>query len=88
MPMDVGVIESMIKEAMPDAKVVIEDLRGDGNHYAALVLSEEFRGKSRVLQHQAVYAALKGKIGKELHALTLQTGVPEDEKMLPSHALS
>lgn len=78
MAMDARVIESMIKEALPDARVVIEDLRGDGDHYAALVVSEAFRGKSRVQQHQIVYAALKGKMGGELHALALQTAVPED----------
>lgn len=78
MAMDAGVIEAMIREALPDAHVVIEDLRGDGDHYAALVVSEAFRGKSRVQQHQLVYAALKGKMGGELHALALQTAVPED----------
>ncbi|OKH88981.1 MULTISPECIES: BolA family protein [Thalassospira] len=70
-------IESMIKEALPDAQVRIEDLRGDGDHYAALVVSEAFRGKTRVIQHQMVYSALKGKMGDELHALALQTSVPE-----------
>lgn len=78
MAMDAGVIEAMIKEALPDARVVIEDLRGDGDHYAALIVSEAFRGKSRVQQHQIVYAALKGKMGGELHALALQTATPED----------
>ena len=70
-------IESMIKEALPDAQVRIEDLRGDGDHYAALVVSEAFRGKTRVIQHQMVYSALKGKMGDELHALALQTSVPD-----------
>ncbi|AUG51956.1 BolA family protein [Thalassospira marina] len=70
-------IETMIKEALPDAQVRIEDLRGDGDHYAAMVVSEAFRGKTRVIQHQMVYAALKGKMGDELHALALQTSVPE-----------
>lgn len=78
MAMDASVIESMIKESLPDATVTIEDLRGDGDHYAALVVSEAFRGKSRVQQHQMVYAALRGKMGGELHALALQTALPED----------
>jgi stress-induced morphogen len=71
-------IESMIQEAMPDAKVVIEDLRGDGDHYSALVVSPSFQGKSKVQQHQMVYAALRGKMGGELHALALQTTTPEN----------
>lgn len=78
MAMDAHVIEDMIKESLPDAKVTIEDLRGDGDHYAALVVSEAFRGKSRVQQHQMVYTALRGKMGGELHALALQTALPED----------
>lgn len=78
MAMEAGVIEAMIKETFPEAQVIIEDLRGDGDHYAALVVSEQFRGKSKVQQHQMVYAALKGKMGGELHALALQTAVPED----------
>lgn len=76
MAMDAVDIEKMIKEALPDADVTIEDLRGDGDHYAALVISREFIGKSRVQQHQMVYAALKGKMGGELHALALQTQPP------------
>jgi stress-induced morphogen len=82
MAMEAGVIETMIREAFPDAHVVIEDLRGDGDHYAALVVSEAFRGKSRVQQHQMVYSALKGKMGGELHALALQTALPEDAPKL------
>ncbi|WP_038033577.1 BolA family protein [Thermopetrobacter sp. TC1] len=78
MAMDAAEIERLIKEALPDAKVEIRDLAGDGDHYAATVISEAFRGKTRVQQHQMVYAALKGKMGGELHALALQTGVPED----------
>ncbi len=78
MAMDAGEIERMIREAFPDAHVVIEDLRGDGDHYAALVVSEQFRGKSRVQQHQMVYAALQGKMGGDLHALALQTTLPEN----------
>ena len=77
MAMEANQIESMIKAALPDAQVTIEDLRGDGDHYAALVVSESFRGKSRVQQHQMVYQALQGKMGNELHALALQTGIPE-----------
>jgi stress-induced morphogen len=70
-------IEAMIREALPDARVTIEDLAGDGDHYAASVVSESFRGLSRVKQHQVVYAALRGRMGGELHALALQTSVPE-----------
>lgn len=75
--MDQREIEQLIKASIPDAVVTIRDLAGDGNHYAATVISESFRGKSRVQQHQMVYAALKGRMGGELHALALQTGVPE-----------
>ncbi|MGP1254652.1 MAG: BolA family protein [Kiloniellales bacterium] len=78
MPMNVGEIEQLIKTAMPDAKVTIEDLAGDGDHYAAYVVSEAFRGKSRVQQHQMVYQALQGRMGNELHALALQTTAPTD----------
>jgi stress-induced morphogen len=77
MAMEAATIESLIREAFPDATVTIHDLRGDGDHYAAQVISSAFRGKSRVQQHQMVYAALKGKMGGELHALALQTAVPE-----------
>lgn len=76
MAMDAGDIERLIKAAFPDAQVAIEDLAGDGNHYAAHVVSAAFQGKSRVQQHQMVYAALKGKMGGDLHALALQTAVP------------
>jgi stress-induced morphogen len=76
MPMDAGDIEKMIKEALPDAQVSIKDLAGDGDHYSATVVSEAFRGKSRVQQHQMVYAALQGRMGGVLHALALQTSVP------------
>lgn len=69
-------IESLIREGIPDARITIEDLRGDGDHYAALVVSRAFEGKTRVQQHQMVYAALKGSMGGELHALALQTEVP------------
>jgi len=77
MAMHAADIEALIREAFPDADVVIEDLAGDGDHYAARVVSRAFAGKSRVQQHQMVYAALKGKMGGELHALALQTAVPE-----------
>lgn len=77
MPMDAGEISKMIREALPDAQVTIRDLAGDGDHYAAEVVSESFRGKSRVQQHQMVYDALKGNMGGVLHALALQTSVPE-----------
>lgn len=77
MPMNANDIERLIREAIPDAQVTIRDLAGDGDHYAATVLAESFRGKSRVQQHQLVYQALKGQIGGVLHALALQTGVPE-----------
>ncbi len=72
-------IEAMIRAALPDAQVTIEDLAGDGDHYAASVVSEAFRGLSRVKQHQVVYAALRGRMGGELHALALQTSVPDQE---------
>ncbi len=78
MAMDAAEIERMIKEALPDAKVSIDDLRGDGDHYAAHVISAAFKNKSRVQQHQIVYRALKGKMGSQLHALALQTSVPDD----------
>lgn len=77
MAMDAATIERMILDGIPDAKIKISDLRGDGEHYSALILAESFRGKSRVQQHQMVYQALQGKMGTELHALAIQTGVPE-----------
>jgi stress-induced morphogen len=77
MAMDAGEIERLIKARLPDAEVTIRDLAGDGDHYAATVLSESFRGKSRVAQHQIVYEALKAEMGGKLHALALQTGTPE-----------
>jgi len=70
-------IERLILERFPDAKIEIEDLAGDGDHYAASVESEEFRGKSRVQQHQMVYDALKGNMGDVLHALALKTTAPQ-----------
>ena len=77
MAMDAREIERLIKTSIPDAEVTIRDLAGDGDHYAATVLAESFRGKSRVQQHQLVYNALKGQMGGALHALALQTGLPE-----------
>jgi stress-induced morphogen len=76
MAMDAREIERLIKAHLPDAEVTIRDLAGDGDHYAATVVSASFRGKSRVQQHQIVYDALKGEMGGQLHALALQTGVP------------
>lgn len=78
MPMNAADIERMIRDALPDAQVRIEDMRGDGDHYAAYVTSAAFKGKSRVQQHQLVYKALQGRMGGELHALALQTLVPDD----------
>jgi stress-induced morphogen len=77
MPMNASEIETLIKSHIPDAEVTIRDLAGDGDHYAATVIAESFRGKSRVQQHQLVYQALKGEMGGKLHALALQTGIPE-----------
>jgi stress-induced morphogen len=76
MAMAADEIERLIKERFPDARVEIDDLAGDGDHYAATVVSEAFRGKSRVQQHQMVYDALKGNMGGTLHALALKTGAP------------
>ncbi len=73
MAMSQSEIETMIREAFPDAEVAVKDLAGDGNHYAANVVTAAFKGKSRVQQHQMVYAALKGKMGGDLHALALTT---------------
>lgn len=78
MPMSAGELESMIRTALPDAQVEITDLRGDGDHYAAHVVSAAFKGLSRVQQHKMVYDALGGGMGDELHALALQTAVPDD----------
>jgi stress-induced morphogen len=76
MAMDAAEIERLIKAAIPDATVAIEDLRGDGDHYAATVVSAAFIGKTRVQQHQMVYQALCGRMGDQLHALALQTAAP------------
>ena len=77
MAMTAAAIEGLIRAAFPDAQIEITDLAGDGDHYAARVVSEQFRGMPRVRQHQAVYAALGGRMGGELHALQLTTGTPE-----------
>ena len=77
MAMSAADIEALIKSALPDANVTVEDLAGDGDHYAATVVSEAFRGLSRVKQHQLVYAALQGRMGGALHALALQTSAPD-----------
>ena len=78
MPMPAQEIERLIREGIPDAEVSIEDLRGDGDHYAARIVSAAFRGKSRIQQHQMVYKALEGKMGGVLHALALTTAAPAD----------
>ena len=78
MAMSAGEIEQLIRAAIPDAEVAITDLAGDGDHYAAKVVSPAFRGLPRVKQHQKVYAALGGRMGGELHALQLQTAVPKE----------
>lgn len=70
-------IEALIRQALPDAVITIEDLAGDGDHYAATVISQAFKGRSRVQQHQMVYAALQGRMGGALHALALQTSTPD-----------
>jgi stress-induced morphogen len=76
MAMEAAEIERLIRDAFPDARIEIRDLAGDGDHYAATVVAEAFRGKNRVQQHQLVYAALKGRMGGELHALALTTSAP------------
>ena len=78
MPMDASEIERLIKASIPDAQVTIRDLAGDGDHYAATVISAAFKGKTRVQQHQLVYQALKGQMGGVLHALALQTSAPDN----------
>ena len=77
MAMEASEIARLIKESLPDAEVKIEDLRGDGDHYAAYVEAAEFAGKTRIQQHQMVYQALRGKMGDQLHALALQTAAPK-----------
>ena len=80
MPMKAGEIEQLLRVAFPDADIEISDLGGGGgDHYAAIITSAKFEGKTRVQQHQMVYAALKGKMGDDLHALALQTSPPRNE---------
>lgn len=79
MAMDAQEIENLIKQALPDADVTIRDLAGDGDHYAAEVVSEQFKGKTRVQQHQMIYDALQGRMGGVLHALALQTSPPKED---------
>ena len=76
MPMPIADLEANLREAFPDAQIAIDDLAGDGDHYRARIVSTAFSGLSRVKQHQLVYAALKGKVGGELHALALETSTP------------
>ena len=78
MSMTANEIEVLLLQSFPNAKITIDDLRGDGDHYAAQIITEEFKGKTRVQQHQMVYSAMKGKMGKDLHALALNTSAPKD----------
>ena len=82
MPMSADDLRAHLTEAFPDADIAIEDLAGDGDHYRARIVSEVFRGMNRVRQHQTVYAALKGKMGGELHALALETSAPVNLTMV------
>jgi len=79
MPMPVETLRAHLAEAFPDARIVIDDLAGDGDHYRARIVSDAFAGVPRVRQHQMVYAALKGAMGGELHALALETSAPPAE---------
>ncbi|MGF1462016.1 MAG: BolA family protein [Maricaulaceae bacterium] len=76
MPMPAQEIETLLRDAFPDADIELTDLAGDGDHYKARIIAPEFAGKTRVAQHQMVYAALKGRMGGELHALALETSAP------------
>ena len=78
MAMTAAEIQELILKSFPDAKVTIDDLRGDGDHYAAQIVSEQFRGLTRVQQHKMVYSAMDGKMGNELHALALNTSAPKN----------
>ena len=78
MAMKAAEIEELILKSFPDAEVTIDDLRGDGDHYAAQIVSEQFRGLTRVQQHKMVYSAMDGKMGNELHALALNTSAPKN----------
>jgi len=73
MAMNLSEIENLVKEAIPDAVIDIQDLAGDNNHYSATIISSLFKGKSKIEQHKLVYSALKGKMGNELHALAIKT---------------
>jgi stress-induced morphogen len=81
MPMAAGEIERLITASIPDAEVTIRDLAGDGDHFGARIVSRSFEGMNRIRQHQAVYAALGGRVGGELHALQLETAVPNTENL-------
>jgi len=76
MPMPIEALQAVLQEGFPDAEIQIEDLAGDGDHYKARIVSQAFAGLPRVRQHQLVYAALKGRMGGELHALALETSAP------------
>ncbi len=78
MGMDANLIEELILAGIPQAQIKLSDLRGDGEHYAAHIISPAFAGKSRIQQHQMVYKALQGKMGNDLHALAIQTAIPEE----------
>ena len=78
MAMTVNEIEELLLKSFPNAKITIDDLRGDGDHYAAKIVTAEFKGKTRVQQHQMVYNAMNGKIGTDLHALALNTSAPKN----------
>ena len=78
MAMTAAEIEELILKSFPDANITIDDLRGDGDHYAAQIVSEQFRGLTRVQQHKMVYSAMDGKMGNELHALALNTSAPKN----------
>ncbi len=80
MPLPLNEIETMLRQSFPDAEISIQDLAGDNDHYQATILSTQFVGKTRVQQHQMVYQALQGKMGSELHALALKTGIFETHK--------
>ena len=77
MPMPANDLEQLLRDAFPDAEIEITDLAGDGDHYRARIVTPAFSGLSRVRQHQLVYAALKGRMGGELHALALETAAPQ-----------
>ena len=76
MPMPISELEACLANAFPGANIEIEDLAGDGDHYKAKIVAKEFQGLTRIRQHQLVYAALKGRVGGELHALALETSAP------------